>query len=195
MRLRPILLAGLGCLALAGCHKKGPPANSLDAMDNALVNAAGNNLAADITVDRNKTGGLTVGELAKRQADERAPNARTIISPLAGDCGGTLTYSDRWAHELPADLPLPPGAKLTEAAGKNGGCQVRVVSFTVPVGRQAVIDWWKQRAESAGYSTGRADKGGDMVLAGYRARDGSSFDLMVGHAQDNRTPVDLVYTH
>lgn len=205
--MRTFLLPAAACLLLAGCHRGRAPQNSLDAIDNQLVNgtataASGNGLAAAIRVDPSRTGAgaandgarsVSLGDLARRQADTRSAGARTIQSPLAGECGGTLTYSDSWAHQLPADLPLPPGAQVTEAAGHDGGCLVRVVSFTVPAGRQAVLDWYRTRLTQDGYTIGRADQGGTWILDGGRARDGATYHLMIGQPGANRTPVDLVW--
>ena len=51
---------------------------------------------------------VTLGGLAARQKDKRT-----------SQCAGSLTYSAGWANRLPADLPLFPQARVTEAAGSG----------------------------------------------------------------------------
>jgi hypothetical protein len=51
---------------------------------------------------------LTLGALAARQTNRRT-----------SACAGALRYSASWADRLPADVPLYPGARVTEAAGAN----------------------------------------------------------------------------
>ena len=65
---------------------------------------------------------ITLGGLAAQQKAART-----------GSCAASLQYSARWANRLPADLPLFPQARVTEAAGTEGGkCALRVVSFSSP---------------------------------------------------------------
>ncbi|MEO5865925.1 MAG: hypothetical protein ABIS14_11845, partial [Sphingomonas sp.] len=49
---------------------------------------------------------LTLGALASRQRDGATRG-----------CAGALHYSASWANRLPADLPLYPDARISEAAG------------------------------------------------------------------------------
>lgn len=202
---------------LAGCHSRPKPAaNSLDAMDEQLVNGAvvadtpaNKALAADIKVDPAKTGKHQPGDraatvsLAQAAASQRQgklvlpavteDGGASAAAPSGGGCLGGLAYSNAWAAKLPADLPMHPSARLREAAGHDGGCQARVVSFTVPGDRGQVIGWYAARAKAAGYSTGRDDKGGDWNLAGDKGA--SAYYIIVGPATGGETPVDYIWTN
>lgn len=108
------------------------------------------------------------------------------------DCTRNLTYATDWAKRLPADLPLHPQAKLTEAAGSQvSGCQFRVVSFTVEAPLGQLVDWYYTRATRAGYASGHQLDGNEHVLAGSRGRDGGVYVLFL--APDGpRTNIDMV---
>ena len=108
------------------------------------------------------------------------------------DCTRNLTYATDWAKRLPADLPLHPQAKLTEAAGSQvPGCQFRVVSFTVEAPLGQLVDWYYTRATRAGYASGHQLDGNEHVLAGSRGRDGGVYVLFL--APDGpRTNIDMV---
>ena len=215
-----LTLAALGALALlSGCGKPKPTANSLDAMDEQLVNGAvvaetpaNKALAADIRVDPAKAGKhqpgdraatVSLAQAATRQregkpampmvTEDGGPSAAELSSTGATGCLGGLDYSNGWAARLPADLPMHPSARLQEAAGHDGGCQARVVSFTVPGDRGQVIGWYTAKAKAAGYSTGRDDRNGDWNLAGDKGD--SAFYIMVGPAAGGETPVDYIWTH
>ena len=125
---------------------------------------------------------LTLGALAARQKDKRTSN-----------CAGSLRYSARWAGRLPADLPLYPDARVSEAAGSDlGGCAMRAVSFASSAPLQTVIDWYYTRASKAGYSAEHQADGGEHVLGGTRDRDGGAFALFLTSRADGGTDVDLV---
>jgi hypothetical protein len=203
--MRLTLSASIALMLLAGCHSKPKPAaNTLDAMDEQLVNGAvvaenpaNKALAADIRVDparaRHRRADAPLG------SDEGGPVAggealadNGTGDGAAGGCLGGLAYSNDWAAKLPADLPMHPSAKLQEAAGHDGGCQARVVSFTVPGDRGQVIGWYAAKAKAAGYSVGRDDKGGDWNLAGDKGD--SAYYIIVGPAAHGETPVDYIWT-
>jgi len=209
-------LAALSALALlSACDKPKPAANSLDAMDEQLVNGAvvadtpaNKALAADIRVDPAKAGrkagghqpGDRVGTLTLAQAAQHQKDGRPAMQVATEDggaepqgCLGGLQYSNGWAAKLPGDLPMHPSARLQEAAGHDGGCQARVVSFTVPGDRGQVMGWYTAKARAAGYSTGRDDKNGDWNLAGDKGAQ--SFYIIVGPAANGATPVDYIWTN
>lgn len=178
-------LAGSGLL-LAGCHSKKPPANGLDAIDNQLVDGA-------VIGDNAATRALA----SEIRVDPHAKAVRGAVAPSRG--GGTpslcldgLAYANDWADRLPADLPMPAQARLTEAAGHDGACKARVVSFTVPGDRAALIAWYATRAKAAGYSAARDDKNGDWNLTG--SKGGALYYIMAGPSGAGGTPVDYVWT-
>jgi hypothetical protein len=125
---------------------------------------------------------LTLGALAARQKDKRSSK-----------CAGSMRYSARWAERLPADLPLYPDARVSEAAGSDqGGCAMRAVSFASSAPLQTVLDWYYTRATNAGYSAEHQADGSEHVLGGTRARDDGAFALFLTSRADGGTDVDLL---
>jgi hypothetical protein len=108
------------------------------------------------------------------------------------ECTRNLTYNADWAKRLPPDMPLHPAAKVTEAAGsQGGGCQFRVVSFTVDALLPQMVDWYYTRATRAGYASGHQLDGKEHVLAGSRGRDGGIYVLFLT-PEGSRTNIDMV---
>ncbi len=124
---------------------------------------------------------LTLGALASHEG--RSARA----------CSANMQYSTRWALRLPADLPLYPDARVTEAAGNEGGtCVLRVVSFASSAPLNTIIDWYYTRVTTAGYSGEHQADGDDHVLAGTRDRDGAAYALFITPRDGGGTDVDLV---
>jgi hypothetical protein len=125
---------------------------------------------------------VTLGGLAARQGDART----------AG-CAGSLQYSAAWAQRLPADLPLYPQARVTEAAGSTGGkCALRVVSFSAPQPLQTMLDWYYTKAVRGGYSAEHQLDGQEHILGGTRAKDDSAYVLFLTSRPDGGTDIDMV---
>lgn len=125
---------------------------------------------------------LTLGALASRQSDRRTAS-----------CAGALRYSARWAERLPADLPLYPGARVSEAAGADSAaCHVRAVSFSTDASLQSVIDWYYARTTSAGYSAEHQADGAEHVLGGTRDTDGGAYALILTERRGGGTEVDML---
>ena len=210
MRIHALLILLAGTLPLAACGKpKATATNSLDAMDSTLVNGAvtaeRNGLAGAIKVDpaklkarRERPATMSLAELARRQAAHvpaspagEAPLADTGVDPAITE---GLTYSNDWAKKLPADLPMMTGATLQEAAGRDGTpLTMRVVSFSAPGDRGAVLAWYARKARAAGYSAARGEKDGDLVLQGEKP-DGAAYVIFVGATAAGRTSIDYVWT-
>jgi len=124
---------------------------------------------------------VTLAGIAARQT-----NARTKA------CAGSLKYSASWAQRLPADLPLYPQARVTEAAGAQGNCALRVVSFSAAQPMQILLDWYYTKAVRAGYSAEHQVDGAQHILGGARARDDGAYVLFMTPRKDGGTDVDLV---
>ncbi|WP_404338383.1 hypothetical protein AB2M62_05645 [Sphingomonas sp. MMS12-HWE2-04] len=125
---------------------------------------------------------ITLGGLAQRQK-----NVRT------SGCAGSLRYSAAWAQRLPADLPLFPQARVTEAAGSEGGkCALRVVSFSAAQPMQVLVDWYYTKAVRAGYTAEHQLDGAEHILGGTRARDDGAYVLFLTARPDGGTDIDLV---
>lgn len=214
--MRLLLRSSIALLPLlAACHSGKPAGNGLDAMDNQLLNgavvaenASNASLASAIRVDPARTGRHEAGDRAATtslgQMADRQRHGRSAMPAVTEDgegsavgggsgCLAGLVYGNSWAGKLPADLPLHPQARLTEAAGHDGACQARVVSFTVPGDRGQVLGWYRDKADAAGYHTGRDDKDGDWILVADKG--GSAAYIIIGPVAGGATPVDYVYTH
>ncbi len=125
---------------------------------------------------------LTLGALAARQNDRRTSG-----------CASNMRYSTRWADRLPADLPLYPDARVSEAAGsESGACALRAVSFSSAAALQTVIDWYYTRATTAGYSAEHQADGAEHVLGGTRDSDDGAYAIFLTARADGGTDVDLV---
>lgn len=126
-----------------------------------------------------RKGALTLGELASRQKGE-------------GNCSADVKYSADWVNRL-GDLPVYPGAQVSEAAGSNKpGCALRVVSFTTTAAADRVIDWYYTQAVKAGYDGEQQTDGRERVLGGTRAKDGGAYVVFVDPADGGGSAVDLV---
>ena len=126
---------------------------------------------------RVKAGSYTLGALATAQ-------------PTARGCAA-VTYSAGWANRLPADLPLYPDARVTEAAGTGAGpCRLRAVSFASGAKAAKLIDWYFTRAGAAGYRPEHRAENGMEVLGGTRGAD--AFVVYVTARPGGGSDVDLV---
>lgn len=124
----------------------------------------------------------TLGGLAAR-----SPDAKT-----AG-CAANLQYAAGWANRLPGDLPLYPQARVSEAAGTEGGqCALRVVSFSSPQPMQTMLDWYYTKAVRGGYTAEHQVDGDEHILGGTRDRDGGAYVLFMTARTDGGTDIDLV---
>jgi len=133
---------------------------------------------ADCPECRAREGAMTLGALAGRQGSQ-------------GSCAAKVAYSAGWANRLPADLPLYPGARLTEAAGADrDGCRLRVVSFASSAPMQKMLDYYYTRARAAGYSAGHSTDGRQHVLGGVRGND--AYVVYVTARAGGGSDVDMV---
>lgn len=114
---------------------------------------------------------LTLGALAERLGD-----------PVASACAPGLRYSATWATRLPPDLPLPPFARVVEAAGSDGpGCHLRAVAYGAAAPAAAVLAGESVRLAHAGYRVTYAADGPLHALTARRPRDGAAVRIV---AQD-----------
>lgn len=118
-------------------------------------------------------------------ASTRAAVTLTDFATSTGDprlraCAPRAGYDAGWALQLPPDLPLPAGARVTEAAGANGAdCRLRATTFAIAQPAGAIATWYADRARAAGYANDAQSGGPERVIAGRRASDGAAFRLYV----------------
>ena len=124
---------------------------------------------------------LTLGGLAAQQGRKRGQN-----------CNARLSYTMDWAQKLPADMPLFPKARVAEAAGVDGDCTRRVVTFTTGAPLQEVLDFYYTRGVRSGYAASHEADGGEHMVGGTRARDDSAYVAMIRALPGGGTEVDLV---
>lgn len=125
-------------------------------------------------------GPTTLGALASQQAKRNGQS-----------CGGELGYSQGWATRLPADMPLFPSARVSEAAGSDaGGC--RAVSFTSGAALQTILDFYYTQAVRGGFTAEHRVDGGEHMLGGTRARDDGAFIVIARARAGGGTEVDLI---
>ena len=126
----------------------------------------------------------------RAKADAFTLGALAAAQPSTHTCTG-ITYSTRWATRLPADLPLYPDARVTEAAGSaSGPCALRAVSFASGAPAAKLIDWYFTRASAAGYHADHRADGGIQVLGG--TRGAAAFVVYVTARPGGGSDVDLV---
>lgn len=175
------IFAAAAAFALGACSSE-PDQAELAELDNRLVGndadpALTSALEDQITVDPNLA--QQSNELAVRRAP--APGRQTYpprseaeqraaVESLRNGgsaCGAQFDYDAAWARRLPAAFGVYPGGRITEAAGNNSGdCRMRVVTFASNSGWEPILDWYRVRADRAGYASEHELREGDHVLAG-----------------------------
>jgi hypothetical protein len=186
MSLKRLFLATMLTAALTGCERSDDPAASKNKAANdtdpALTSAIEDQILVDpaLTQQSNKNAVQPPETPPQAQYPADAPRtgpaerARQSLWDGGARCGdGPFNYHADWARRLPPEFALPPGAKLTEAAGNNErGCSMRVVTFTLAQPAERVLDFYRARALNAGYSAEQQRRDGDQVLAGSNASNG-----------------------
>ena len=169
-------------------YSGGVPADGVAANTDAVNNGDLMHAPAPTTADKSCTSceaareSVTLGGLAQRQKDGKTSG-----------CAANIQYGAGWAQRLPADLPLYPQARVSEAAGTDGGqCQLRVVSFSAAQPLNVMIDWYYTKAVRAGYTAEHQIDGEQHILGGTRDRDGGAYVIYLTARPDGGTDIDLV---
>lgn len=198
-------LALLGAaLTIAACDRSGSDAE-LAGLDNQILAneadpAVTSALEDQILVDpslaqqSNRLAVRTPRRPAQAQYPSGTRAARAISSTGAGNgCGADFDYGPGWARRLPAAFPVLPGARITEAAGNDAGdCSMRVVTFTSEAAPQQVLNWYRGKAEAAGFSAEHQVRGADHVLAGTNEGTDGAFYLIVTPVKAGGSDVSLI---
>lgn len=128
----------------------------------------------------------TLGARAEAQAQARGGSG-------SGTCDAKVSYDMGWAERMPAEFPVYPRGNLKEAAGADTAkCNIRVVSFTTPVGMKSVVDYYYTRAKRGGYSAEYLLRGDEHVLGGTRGRDDAAYVIFLNPLKNGRVEVDIV---
>ena len=132
----------------------------------------------------NRPAGQTLGVLAAQQAQ--------AAKDKFNGCSLDVAYSLQWANRLPQDLPLYPGARVSEAAGSDyEGCRLRVASFTAPAPPKTVAGYYLELAKRSGFRESTTKDGQGLMVSGWRPGDGAAFYALL-NASGTGTSVDLV---
>ena len=114
-------------------------------------------------------------------------------SAEGSDCASRLSYDRAWASRLPPAFAVYPGARLTEAAGHDGpGCRARVVTFTTAAPPQRVLDHYRGRASSAGFSAEHQRRDGDHILAGTAGGTDAAYYLILTPLRGGGSDVAMI---
>jgi hypothetical protein len=155
-----------------------PPAD-IARLPDTTPTAAAPAPSGDCPQCRARGAALTLDALAGAQPDPR----------LAG-CAGRVRYSFDWANRLPAAVPLYPDARVTEAAGTDAGCSLRVVSFRSGASVEKLAGFYWSRGRAGGYAPEHRAEGVLHVVGG--ARGGAAYVAYLQPRADGGTDVDLV---
>jgi len=179
--LRSAAFAGL--IALAACNRSGD-GNNLAEMDNSLIGngadpALTSALEDQILVDPNLVQQSNPNTArppetpvqaqypAGSGAGGQASAAADGDAPMPSVCGVPFRTGNDYARRLPAEFPIYPGGRLTEAAGADrGACHARVVTFTTADPYNRVLEYYRSLAARAGFSAEQQARGADQVLGG-----------------------------
>jgi hypothetical protein len=185
--LRCAALAGL--LALAACGRQDANIAALDneLMANGADPALTSALEDQILVDPNLVQQAHPNSVRPPETPVQAqypagpdPTRPGALGGGAGGCTDRLVIAPQWASRLPAQFPMLPGGRLTEAAGTDdAGCHMRVVTFTSGERFERVLDFYRGAAARAGYSAEHQVRGADHVLGGTNTATDGAYYLIV----------------
>lgn len=123
--------------------------------------------------------------------DPVTPGARmSEVAP--GKCNAQLRYGLEWAQRMPLGFHVYPKARLKEAAGVIGECNVRIVNFETGAPLDAVVDYYYTQAIRNGYDAEHLTKGTEHYLGGTRARDDAAYVVILNPTNRNTVDVDIV---
>ncbi len=128
------------------------------------------------------------GQTLGARAAEQANAAKALFTGCVLD----VAYSPQYANRLPAELPLYPQARVSEAAGSDTpGCQLRAVTYASAAAPRALTDYYLTLAKRGGYAAHTGSEDGGVLVSGTRAGDGSAFYVILKPAGTG-TSADLV---
>jgi hypothetical protein len=92
---------------------------------------------------------------APSAAPAASPSASPPAAQAAPTCAAAPAAELRWPQEVPADLPKPPGATLTDVQERTDG--LTVVMFTTPISIRESVLFLIEAMPAAGYTLARGD--------------------------------------
>ena len=142
--------------------------------------------------------GQTTGDDAKAAEPAAAPVAATVDAAPPADTPAAATPTSVLDH-APAFAPLYPGAVITQPAtpgrspdGGLGG----IVTFTTPDSPDAVIAFYRKRAEAAGLTQiGAMNRGEAKAYGAGKAEGGPFLNVVADPVAEGETSVQLSWTN
>ncbi len=174
-------------MMLAGGGKS-PREAVVNETDPAITDAINDPILADPRLslqDRAAAIGVPTGipEIIATQTLGQIAAARVAQAGFAG-CSAKIDYAFAWSARLPADLPLPAAAKVTEAAGSDTTmCKLRLVRYVIANPVDVVVAAYRKKGFTISDGTG--------TIRGIRATDGAAFWVSVA-ATPSGAAVDFV---
>jgi hypothetical protein len=83
------------------------------------------------------------------------PTASSLFAPRPQSCPEPPASDLEWPASVPADLPKPPGATLTEVEARTDG--LTVVQFSTPISIRDSVLYVIDALPAAGYTLARGD--------------------------------------
>ena len=170
--------------------------------DPALTSALEDQIATDPTLQQQSNNNAVRSPqgpvqaqypVAARGAAVRTAGGATqsLQNAQSAACSGEFDHNMGWARRLPAEFPVFPGGRVTDAAAsKTTNC--RVVTFTSDAAPQQVMDWYGQRASNAGYSVEHDRREGDHILAGSSNQGAGAYYIIVTPMRRGGSDVSLI---
>ena len=166
-------------LLLTACSS-GAEKSAVNETDPAITDALNDPIMADPRLELQHGGGsvsvplgVDGGEHAQTLGQIAA--ARVKDAAFAG-CNPKVDYALAWSGRLPAELALPAGATVSEAAGSDAAnCKLRIVRYAIAKPQADVETFYRK----AGYViSGSAD-----AISGIRASDSAAYWVSVTAAE------------
>ena len=162
-------------LLLTACGTATPDA-PVNETDPAITDALNDPIMADPRLALQDRGGA-IGIPTGIDGGEHAQTLGQIATALVREksfagCDAKIDYAFAWMAQLPAELPLPATATVSEAAGSNTAtCNLRIVRYSVPRPAAEVNAFYRKK--------GFVISDSDNAILGIRASDGAAFRASV----------------
>ena len=182
MRLAIALL-----LMLGACSSAAPEA-IINETDPAITDALSDPIMADPRLALQQGGGSVsvptgIDGGTHTQTLGQIASAR-LADPAFNGCNPKVDYAFRWSARLPAELGLPGGATVSEAAGSDAkGCNLRIVRYRMARPASEVDAFYRKK--------GFAISGSGSAVSGVRAADGTAYWVSITETSSGAS-VDFV---
>lgn len=174
-------------LLLVGCGTTEPDA-TVNETDPAITDALSDPIMADPRLALQQGGG-SVSVPTGIDGGTHAQTLGQIASARVRDvaftgCNPTIDYAFGWSARLPAELGLPGGATVSEAAGSDAkGCNLRIVRYRMARPASEVDAFYRKK--------GFVISGNGSAFSGVRASDSTAYWVSITETSSGAS-VDFV---